>query len=205
MTGPQGVAVAPLGIDRLLLVGTGSLGVAHLPFWTNWLRMAHPDLEVRIVLTRAAARFVSPHALSPLIKRAVEFDEWPDGPVVGAPHVEMAEWADAVAVHPATLHFVSRLALGLADTPVLLALQCARVPIAVAPALPPGALDNPVVVEHLDRLRRRPNVVVPPGHLARGATTGRVENLAPAPLPDVLAALADRRSALAGAPAERAS
>ncbi|WP_299954157.1 flavoprotein [uncultured Modestobacter sp.] len=187
----------PLGIDRLLLVGTGSLGVAHLPFWVNWLRIAHPDVELRIVLTRAATRFVAPQALSPLIDRPVEIDEWPDEAVVAAPHVELAEWADAVVVDPATLHFVSRLALGAADTPVLLALQCTQAPIAVAPALPPGALANPLVVEHLDRLRRRPNVLVTPGRPGLSATTGRRETHAPPPFSDVVAAVAGHRRAAA--------
>lgn len=190
---------APLGIDRLLLVGTGSLGVSHLPFWINWLRMAHPGVEVRIVLTRAATRFVTAQALSPLIGRPVETDEWPDETVVAAPHVELTEWSDAVIIDPATLHFVSRLALGAADTPVLLALQCMQVPIAVAPALPPGATANPLVTEHLDRLRRRPNVLIPPGRPGLSATTGRREALAPAPFSDILAAVANHRRANAAA------
>jgi phosphopantothenoylcysteine decarboxylase/phosphopantothenate--cysteine ligase len=190
---------APLGIDRLLLVGTGSLGVAHLPYWANWLRIAHPSVEVRIVLTRAATRFVTPQALSPLIRRPVEIDEWPDETVVAAPHVALTEWSDAVIVHPATLHFVSRLALGAADTPVLLALQCMQVPIAVAPALPPGATANPLVTEHLDRLRRRPNVLIPPGQPGLSATTGRRETLAPALFSDVVAAIANHCRADAAA------
>lgn len=192
-------APEPFGITRLLLVGTGSLTVAHLPFWVNWIRSAHPGVELRVVLTRAAARFVSPHAIAPLLRRPVETDEWSAEPVTCAPHVELNEWADAVVVHPATLHFVARMALGLADSPVMLALQCARVPVAVAPAFPPGAADNPLVGEHLRRLGERPNVVVVPGGPGISAATGRSDGMAPAALPTVIGAVEHRRRQLAAA------
>ena len=40
------------GAERLLLVGTGAINVAFLPFWLNWLTMTYPGLECQIVLTR---------------------------------------------------------------------------------------------------------------------------------------------------------
>ncbi|MDH6705825.1 phosphopantothenoylcysteine synthetase/decarboxylase [Kitasatospora sp. MAA19] len=191
------------GFRRVLLAGTGALGVAFLPFWINWFRNALPQVELRVVLTRSACRFVSVQAVSALSGREVFVDEWGGeasgvrrfgweaGPV--APHVELARWPDLVLVHPATQHFVGRYALGLADTPLLLALHATDALVGVAPALPPAAERNPMVQEHLRTLRARPGVVVAPTVPAASAATGEVADGGAAPLTDLLALCADRR------------
>ncbi|MFD5315751.1 flavoprotein [Streptomyces sp. NPDC127098] len=179
----------PCGVSRLLYVGTGALSVAHTPFWLNWLRMNYPALDVRVVLTRSAERFVTPGALAPAAGREVLRDVWPEGQVTRAPHVEFTEWAQAVAVHPASMHFLARLAQGLADTPVLLALQCATVPVALAPSLPPGGLTSPAYHGHLAALAERPNIAVVPPTPGLSSTTGRLDASVAAPLTDLMATL----------------
>ncbi|MCZ1001045.1 hypothetical protein O1M63_28215 [Streptomyces mirabilis] len=133
---------------RLLYIGTGALGVMFMPMWLHWLRSSYPDVELRTVITRSATRFVTPTTLSVFGGKQPELDVWSDEPETSAPHVELAHWADTVIVHPATFHFTSRLALGAADTPAMLALQCAQVPVALAPALPPGAITSPAWQQH---------------------------------------------------------
>lgn len=189
---------APSGFSfrRLLLVGTGALGVSSLPGWLGWLRESHPHIETRVALTRQAARFVSPHALTAIGGSPLFHDTWPTEPQVTAPHVELADWPEAVAVFPATFHFVSRLALGLADTPVMLALQCTTVPIGLAPALPPGGYESHAFRSHLAALRERPQVVVAEPESGRSVTTGRIERTAAAPLPTLLGLIEKRRREL---------
>ncbi|MEV8328422.1 peptide terminal cysteine decarboxylase LxmD [Kitasatospora sp. NPDC056731] len=186
------------GFRRILLAGTGALGVAFLPFWINWFRNALPAVELRVVLTRSACRFVSAGAVSALGGREVFVDEWVDAPRTGgesgpaAPHVELARWPDLVLVHPATQHFVARYALGIADTPLLLALHATDALVGLAPSLPPAAERNPVVQEHLRTLRARPAVVVAPTVPAASAATGDVADGGAAPLTELLALCADR-------------
>ncbi|MEU6313486.1 peptide terminal cysteine decarboxylase LxmD [Streptomyces sp. NPDC047014] len=167
---------------RVLVVGTGALGVAFLPFWINWLRNAHPEDEVRVALTRSALRFVSADAIAVLSGTEVFVDDWSRFSGVEVPHVELARWADLVLVHPATLHFVSRYALGITDTPLLLALQSTDALVGVAPSLPPAAHRNPVVQGHLEVLRHRPGVVLAPTIPAVSASTGELEDGGSAPL-----------------------
>ncbi|MFF0552715.1 peptide terminal cysteine decarboxylase LxmD [Streptomyces sp. NPDC004311] len=170
------------GVRRVLVVGTGALGVAFLPFWINWLKNAHPQTEVRVALTRSALRFVSADAIAVLSGKEVFVDDWSRFSGVEVPHVELARWADLVLVHPATLHFVGRYALGITDTPLLLALQSTGALVGVAPSLPPAAHRNPVVQGHLDVLRARPGVVVAPTIPAVSASTGELEDGGSAPL-----------------------
>ncbi|MEV7774477.1 flavoprotein [Kitasatospora sp. NPDC086791] len=187
-SGPESTPASPVG--RLLLVGTGSLGVASLPFWLNWLRLQHPDVDTKVVLTRTAERFVSRVTLSPILGKQVLQDAWPQEPETTALHVDLAQWAEGVVVYPASFHFIARLALGLADTPVLLALHCTRAPIVLAPALPPGGAESPAYLRHLDALAKRPNIAVLPPQAGYSVTTGRMDASTAAPLPEALAALA---------------
>ncbi|WP_228011124.1 flavoprotein [Nonomuraea phyllanthi] len=187
------------GARRLLFAGTGALAVAHMPFWVNWLSFWYPKLEVRVAITRSAARFVSQAALAPLAGREVFLDAWADEPAPTAPHVELTEWADAVIVHPATYNFVTRFALGMADTPVLLALQCTKAPVVVAPALPPGGVDSPAYLRHVASLNERPNVAVVPPTPGASATTGRMDAAVATPLPEVVAVAEKLRIELGGA------
>lgn len=197
-TGPAPVAIPRFGADRLLLVCTGAVHVALLPTWATWLRASYPALDVRTVITRSAERFVSRAALTAIGGGEVLLDAWPDGPQPGALHVELAEWADAVAVYPATMNFVSRFALGITDTPVTLALQCTRAPVAIAPALPPGGQDSDAYKGHLATLETRGSVTLVPPVPGRSVTTGREDGAAPPPLPVVLDRLERKRAELEG-------
>ncbi|MFJ7625594.1 flavoprotein [Streptomyces sp. NPDC097595] len=172
---------------RLLLVGTGSIGAAFLPYWMNWLAMALPEVECRVVVTRSAERFVTRAALSAVNSTPALLDVWPDEPRTGALHVEWTEWAEAVAVYPATVDFISRMAAGRGDSPAMLALQCTEVPVGIAPSLPPGAVRNPLLAQHLKKLRERPNICVATPEPGSSSTTGRQDAYVPPALPNLLA------------------
>ncbi|MGW1171708.1 flavoprotein [Streptomyces sp. NPDC002550] len=199
MTHGDHSALADLTFRRLLLVGTGALGVSSLPGWLGWLRESYPHIETRVALTRQATTFVAPAALTAIGGKPLFTDAWPTEPQVTAPHVELTDWPEAVAVFPATFHFVSRLALGLTDTPVMLALQCTTAPIGLAPALPPGGYQSHAFRSHLAALRARPQVVVAEPELGRSVTTGRVERSTAAPLPTLLALIEKRHRELVAA------
>ncbi|MFZ3470966.1 flavoprotein [Streptomyces sp. 4.24] len=192
----QSPPVPKFSAQRLLIVATGALGVCALPGWLGWLRESYPETETKVLLTRQAGTFVTPAALTAIGGRPVLHDVWPTEPTVAAPHVELAQWADAVAVYPATFHFVSRFATGLADTPSLLALQCTTAPIGIAPALPPGGYKSYAFRSHLAALRNRPNVVVAAPEPGRSITSGLIEASTAAPLTTLLPMIEKLRAEL---------
>lgn len=183
---------ADLELDgrRLLLVATGSISVAFLPYWVNWLRVVVPGAQTRIVLTPTASRFVSREALSALLGAPVELDTWDEAPAAGggALHVDLARWADTVLVHPCTFSYLARLATGLGDSPSLLALQSTAAPVVLCPALPPGTEDGWAYGRHLVALEERGVVVLPPVP-ARSVTTGERDAGSPAPFPTAVEAV----------------
>lgn len=94
-------------------------------------------------------------------------DQWPDEPEPKARHVDLAQWPDVVVVLPTTLNYMASLALGLGDSPSLLALQCTATAIALAPALPPGGAQSAAYAEHTAKLHARPKVIIIPPHPGR--------------------------------------
>ncbi|MDT0300938.1 flavoprotein [Streptomonospora wellingtoniae] len=197
MLNANDLAPPDVGVRRLLFVVTGAAPASSVPGWLSWLNASVPDLETTVVATRSASRFVTPTALSAAGVRKIIVDEWPDDPGgEGALHVRLQEWAEAAVVFPATLHYMGRLALGLADSPSLLALQSTSVPIAVVPSVPPGASEAEPFQQHWARLVERRNIVLVPPLEGTSLTTGKQGVGGSGPLHDALWRLQERRTRL---------
>ncbi|MFJ6509239.1 flavoprotein [Streptomyces sp. NPDC091879] len=195
MNQPTPQAAAPdFHAKRLLYITTGGIQAMLLPTWMSWLRTHYPDTEVHSVLTPSARRFVGTTAVAAAGGRGLPAtDAWPTEPD-RALHVDLATWPDAILVHPATMHFVARLSLGLADTPALLALQCTRAPIVICPSLPPNGHLNPAYQRHILELSERDNVTVLPPVNGVSITTGEEGIGTAVYLPHAISALEDLRT-----------
>jgi len=88
--------------------------------------------RVRVVMTKAAQRFIGPATFAGLTGERVVTSLW-DHP--GEIHVELGQWADAIVVAPATMDLLAKAAAGLGDDPVLATLSCARGTVCFAPAM----------------------------------------------------------------------
>ncbi|MBK1787993.1 flavoprotein [Prauserella cavernicola] len=126
-----------IGAGRIVLVGTGAIAVCHLPTVVTLLRR-HYRVETVVCLTESARTMVSPQAVETLSGHPVVPADWSGA--AGPIHVEWAEWAEAVLVWPATLHFLAACAAGLAgDVPTSIVLST-RAPVVLAPCLAAGAV-----------------------------------------------------------------
>jgi phosphopantothenoylcysteine synthetase/decarboxylase len=187
----------PPGLRRLLLVGTGALSVSMMPFWLNWLRETQPGADLRVVLTPSALRFVSAETVAAISRHEVGIDSWSATDPRQPMHIDLARWSDLLLVYPATAHFVARFALGIVDTPVLLALQSFQGTIGVAPALPPRADESIAIRRHLDTLRADPRVVVAPPATQLSHTIGEPVSGGVSPLPILMSLVQRHRAAIA--------
>ncbi|MCX4880360.1 flavoprotein [Streptomyces sp. NBC_00847] len=169
---------------HVLVVGTGAIAAAHLPTWISWVRAVQPEVDLRIMVTKSATRFVSAEALRVLGDCEVILDQWDCVPNhYRAFHVETAEWADATLVYPATMNFLTRFSIGMTDTPALLTLQCSEKPVVIAPSLPSGAAGSPLIAQHLTTLKERKHVTVLPTVSGFSVGTGERTPGAPVPFP----------------------
>jgi phosphopantothenoylcysteine decarboxylase/phosphopantothenate--cysteine ligase len=125
---------------------------------------------VRCALTENATRLVAPDALTAVSGHRTATTMWPgDGTM---PHIDLARWANAFVIAPATADCLAKLTLGLADdllTTLFLALEPA-VPVYLAPAMNTQMWQKPIVQAHLKALREGGVKIIPPveGELACG-------------------------------------
>jgi phosphopantothenoylcysteine decarboxylase / phosphopantothenate---cysteine ligase len=118
---------------HILLGVTGGIAAYKSPDLVR--RLLERGAEVQVVMTRGAREFVTPTTFQAVSGRAVRTDLWDAAAEAAMGHIELARWADAVLIAPASADFLARLATGLGDD--LLATLClaTEAPIAVAPAM----------------------------------------------------------------------
>jgi phosphopantothenoylcysteine decarboxylase/phosphopantothenate--cysteine ligase len=151
--------------------------------------------EVRVLMTPEATRFVTPLTFEALSYHPVAAD-WLTPQGGGETHIKLAEWAEVIAIIPATANTIAKLALGLADEIVSGTALASRAPLVLAPAMNDVMLTQQQTQDHLNALRARRAVVVEPasGRLASGKS-GMGRLAAPERIIAVIeAALADRRN-----------
>ncbi len=128
------IPVAEALAGKRVLVGvSGGIAAYKAPDLVRRLR--ERGAEVRVVMTRAAGAFVTPLSLQAVAGHPVRTELLDPAAEAGMDHIELARWADAVLVAPATADVLARLAHGLADDLLTtLCLACAA-PLVVAPAM----------------------------------------------------------------------
>ncbi|MHB8732139.1 MAG: flavoprotein [bacterium] len=133
-------------------------------------RLRERGAEVFVVMTPAAARFVTPLTFRALSQQPVVADMWAGDLPWEEPHVALGERADLVLVAPATADLLARLAGGFGDDPVSATVLATRAPVVVAPAMSDAMAQAAAVQENLARLRARGVHVLGPerGALASG-------------------------------------
>ena len=93
---------------------------------------------VQVVMTEAAAQFITPVTMQALSGRPVYGSQWDAREPNNMPHINFSREADAILIAPCSADFAARLAQGRADE--LLSLLCLarpqeRVPLLLAPAM----------------------------------------------------------------------
>ena len=91
--------------------------------------------EVRVVLTRAGAEFITPLTLQALSGNRVHQHLLDAASEAAMGHIELARWAQLILVAPASADFLARLTHGLGDDLLATCCLAAEVPIVVAPAM----------------------------------------------------------------------
>ena len=131
--------------------------------------------SVRVVMTEAGTKFVTPLTFSTLTKNKVYTDMFDGQEPEHVEHIWLAEEADLMVICPASADFIAKAAHGIADD-ILTTTYLAYVnkPIIVCPAMNTHMYENPATQKNLEILKERGVTIVEPktAHLACG-TTGK--------------------------------
>jgi phosphopantothenoylcysteine decarboxylase / phosphopantothenate---cysteine ligase len=134
--------------------------------------LVQQGVDVRVIMSTAATKFVAPLSFESVTNRPVLLDLWTEHAESTISHIRLAEIADVLVIAPATANTIAALALGLApDALTSTALAC-RAPLLVAPAMNTRMWEHPATQGHVATLRDRGATIIGPatGYLAEGTT-----------------------------------
>jgi phosphopantothenoylcysteine decarboxylase/phosphopantothenate--cysteine ligase len=190
----------PLSGRRVVLGVTG--GIAAYKSAELCRLLIKAGATVRVMMTEAATRFITPLTLQTLSGAAVGLDLFDPTSEAQIGHIRLADEADLIVIAPATADAIARLAAGMANDLLTAVVLATRAPVLLAPAMNVNMWENPITQANLGRLigtgAGRVTTVGPDrGELACGwVGAGRL--IEPAEIVDAAAALIAERAELRG-------
>lgn len=137
-------------LSRVVLGVTGGIAAYKT---AELVRLLVKDgTTVDVVLTEAAAKFISATTFQALSGRPVLHDLWDSGAANAMGHIALSRGADAIVVAPASANFLAKVANGLADdllSTLCLAREC---PLFLAPAMNVQMWESPATQRNVARL-----------------------------------------------------
>jgi phosphopantothenoylcysteine decarboxylase/phosphopantothenate--cysteine ligase len=137
---------------KVLLGITG--GIAAYKAATLVRLLVTRGADVRVAMTEAATRFITPTTMQSLSGQAVWTDLWDARVPDAMGHIELSRDRDLVAVVPASADFIAKLANGLADDLLSSLCLARRCPLLVAPAMNVEMWQNAATQRNIARLRQ---------------------------------------------------
>ncbi len=137
-------------------------------------------IDVFVVMTQNACRFVAPLTFETLSGHPVAVDTFDRPQTWEVEHIALAKRADLFLIAPATANIMGKMACGIADDMLSTTVMATRAPVLVAPAMNTGMWENAAVQQNVKTLRARGVEIVAPvsGHLACGDSgAGKLEDV----------------------------
>jgi len=160
--------ITPFHKKRIVLGVTGSIAAYKAAELAS--KLAQHGSLVDVILTQAAANFVSPLTFQSVTGQPAftEADLW--GAQGHVQHIGLARNTDLLVIAPITANTIAKLAHGIADNLLTVTSLAARCPLIIAPAMDGGMYSHPATQANLEILRQRETLIIGPeeGHLVSG-------------------------------------
>jgi phosphopantothenoylcysteine decarboxylase/phosphopantothenate--cysteine ligase len=143
--------------DKKILIGiTGSIAAYKIILLVRLLVKA--NAEVKIVMTKNAAQFVSPLVLSTLSRNKVLIEladesEW-------ANHVMLGRWANVFLIAPLSCNTLAKMANGICDNLLMATYLSATCPVVVAPAMDEDMWHHPATKKNIATIKSYKNEII---------------------------------------------
>lgn len=130
------------------------------------------DINIDVIMTESATKFVSPLSFQSLSQNIVIKDMFDEPKSWEIQHISLAKKADLFAIVPATANIIGKVANGIADDMLSTTIMAAKVPVIFAPAMNTNMYKNTIVQENISKLKKLGYSFIPPasGRLACGDT-----------------------------------
>jgi phosphopantothenoylcysteine decarboxylase/phosphopantothenate--cysteine ligase len=119
--------------------------------------------QVKVVMTKNATEFISPLTLQTLSNNIVYTDMYLLPEKFDMAHIELAEFADAFVIAPATGNIIGKIASGIADDLLSTTIMASNKPTLICPAMNDKMLASPIVQENISKLKKYKYVIMDSG------------------------------------------
>ena len=120
--------------NKRILLGVGG-GIAAYKSAELVRAWRQAGARVRVVMTQAAQQFITPITLQALSGEAVRSDSFDAAAEAAMGHIELARWADAIVIAPATADLLVRLQQGQANDLLTTLVLASSAPRLLCPAM----------------------------------------------------------------------
>ncbi len=144
---------------KIVLAITGSIAAYKAATLTRLL--IKKGAEVKVIMTEAATKFISPLTLStlsknPVFTNVIDEQAWNN-------HVELGLWADVMLVAPATATTISKMATANCDNIITAVYLSAKCPVYIAPAMDRDMWKHPANQKNISALLSYGNKIIDVG------------------------------------------
>lgn len=139
---------------KIILGVTGSIAVFKAVELVRLL-VKH-GASVKVVMTKSALAFIQPLTFATLSRHPVYTEMFHQDIKPNIEHIELAKWADAILIAPASANIIAKLAQGIADDLLsTICLAANKTPLLIAPAMNKEMWSNNITQTNIRLLLER--------------------------------------------------
>jgi phosphopantothenoylcysteine decarboxylase/phosphopantothenate--cysteine ligase len=116
-------------------------------------KLKKDDLDVIVMMTEGATKFITPLTMKTLSGREVVTDLWTESREWKVQHIGVAEQLDILVIAPATANFIAKMAHGMADDLLSTVVVANTAPVLVVPSMNTNMYENPIVQDNIKTLK----------------------------------------------------
>lgn len=131
---------------------TGSIAVYKIAELVSRLKKDPDNIDVIVIMTEGATKFVAPLTFKTLSNREVLTDLWEESREWKVQHIGVAEQLDLMVIAPATANFIGKMAGGIADDLLSTIVTATTAPVLVVPAMNTNMYKNSIVQDNIRKL-----------------------------------------------------
>lgn len=111
------------------------------------------NIDVRVIMTESASKFVNPLTFQSLSQNMVVTDMFSEPKAFEIQHISLAQKADLMLVAPATANIIGKVANGIADDMLSTTIMATKAKVIFAPAMNTNMYENKIVQDNIEKLK----------------------------------------------------
>ena len=111
------------------------------------------DIEVHVIMTESASKFVNPLTFQSISQNMVVTDMFAEPKAWEIQHISLAQKADLMLVAPCTANVLGKVANGIADDMLTTTIMATKAKVVFAPAMNTNMYENKIVQNNIQKLK----------------------------------------------------